>query len=91
MGQAKRFTGYCDIWVLRDQNAGRRDVYTVQLMTSDDPVIVGREVTMDLALELVTQYQEQARRVQYMGDRTTALEMRRYVARQRLLKSPRAK
>lgn len=85
MNQAKRFTGACDVWVLHDQNAGRRDVYTVLVMTSDDPVTVGREVPIDLALELVSEYQEQARQAAYMGDRTTALEMRRCIARKRLL------
>ncbi len=56
-----------------DTSAGKKNRYTVQIPTSTDPVVIGRELTIDDANELTESYEEIFAKLVWLGDRETAL------------------
>lgn len=68
-----------------DEASGKSDRYTLAIHNTDDPVIVGREVTMDLVKELVGTFEEVAKDFPgYIGEREDIIRMVQIVTARRL-------
>ena len=73
------------VWVLRSRSAGRPAVYNVLVETADDPVVVGREMPLWSCRLLVRRLDAVLGALRivgqpYLGDRRTALRVKRLLA-----------
>jgi hypothetical protein len=59
--------------VVYDTSAGRKNRYIVQIPTSTEPVVIGRELTTHDAEEVTAAYEETFAKLVWLGDRETAL------------------
>lgn len=82
-----RYKHHAEYFVLLDRSAGRRNVYTVLLVTSDDPIVIGRELPLLIAKVQVALYEERFEAFPYYGSRKQALAARRKVNASRVTSS----
>lgn len=67
-----------------DHDAGRDNRYTLMIETSEDPVIIGREIDLKLARELITDYENEAICLScYLGKHKDVLRVMKRVMRVR--------
>lgn len=70
----KRFEGKFDYLISYDYASGRKDRYTVMILNSGDPVIIGRELLLSSVRKLITYYEVTHADKNYYGDREDVLK-----------------
>lgn len=58
MAKAFAFRGHYTYWCLYDHEAGCDNRYTVMVLNAEDPVIIGREVTLAHGKRLIAELEE---------------------------------
>lgn len=84
--RASRARGVFPYLVTYDYSAGKRNRYTVFILTADDPITIGRELPLRDVRRLIEAYETAAVacRLVYFGGRRQALDfMRKMVAQRR--------
>lgn len=83
--RAARVRGVFPYLVVYDYSAGRPNRYTVFILTAEDPVTIGRELSRRDARRLIEAYETTAVvcRLVYFGGRRQALSFRRTMTAQR--------
>lgn len=72
--RARTYEGRFHYLILHNPRAGRRNVYDILALNSGDPVVVGRELSLDTVKWVITEYEKLAPDV-WFGDRQPILSM----------------
>ncbi len=83
--QARTFNGALRYHVVYDYAAGSRNRYTVMIPTSGDPVVIGRELDLRSARDLIRDYEYAASKILWFGDRRTIQSLVKKVSNLRKL------
>jgi len=84
--QAKsfRYHGSCSYLVSYDYSSGRKDRYEVYLLSSEDPVVIGRELPLSSVRKVIADHEDVAKDMFYIGERSMAIEIAKSVIQNRM-------
>jgi hypothetical protein len=71
--QAYMVKGILKYLITYDHVSGKKDRYTVVIPTSDDPVVIGRELDLKTVRSLIQELEDWLGTSYWFGDRRTAL------------------
>jgi hypothetical protein len=74
LSRARTYDGRFKYLIIHNPNAGRRNVYDILALNADDPVVVGRELSLDTVKWVIAEYEKLAPDA-WLGDRHTILVM----------------
>lgn len=76
--QDLRYHGVMEYLIAYDYNAGQKNVYNVFVLSSGDPVIIGRELPLDFVRSLIADYEKEALKLpEWIGERKDVLKVKR--------------
>jgi len=61
--------------VMYNHAAGRKNRYEVFLLTSEDPIVIGRELDLKCVRVVLNSFEEEFKKITFFGDRETALKV----------------
>jgi hypothetical protein len=85
-----RFSGNLNYLIVRNRNAGKKNVYEVYILNAEDPLTVGRELPIAEVKGLIKDYEKHAP-TYWLGDRGSLNVLLRRVGSFRFLRSEKAK
>lgn len=65
--------------VMYNHAAGRKNRYEVFLLTSEDPIVIGRELDLKFVRVVLEAHEKEFKKIVFFGDRKTALKVNQKV------------
>ncbi len=80
----RRYRGTFHYLIAYDYSSGNNNRYTVLVLNSDDPVVIGRELPLDTVRDLIADYEEEAKKLEcWIGERKDVLAVKNKVIAER--------
>jgi hypothetical protein len=81
---SKRYQGVFEYLIAYDYSSGNSNRYRVLVLNADDPVTVGRELPLNSVRELISDYENQAKKLPcWIGERKDVLLVMKQVSKLR--------
>ena len=72
--------------VIHDSRAGNPDVFMVMVLTSGDPVIIGRELPYIETRKVIKKFEKAGKKYDYCGERSVVEQVLQDIGRKRRIK-----